>query len=333
MHLQLSKGTKNQHYVPPLHNRSIDMDNNIGELIKQLRIDKGLSQQQVANLCNRSRESISKFEKGTRNPTDDFLIELSIILEFDFVTYINELNNFKKVEHFIITCEFITSIHTDDNDRIRELIQSDIVQKEFTYGEPLALKQYCTTYLLINVDNNPTETLKLCMSYLEIDDIQSFKPKINQVYAYYSTINNLALALYKLNDFDNLLTLSLILVDYFETVYFNDIVPLPKVDLFYKQYYITCLCGLAGTYLTLKDTQKALETCTKAIKKSNEFQVTNVIHNLLNLKVQILCTMNNYFDAKLTYTQFKAFCEITDRIPFFEHHTTKLQQQYPLLFK
>lgn len=309
------------------------MKNNIADLIKKLRKENNLSQEYLAELCNYSKEAIAKVEQGVRHPSKSFLIAISIPLNFDFITYVNEINNFKCVEHYTVTYNLIKAISTRDNDKIGELINTDIVKKEFNYGEPLAIKQYCQTLLLINVDNNATEAYKLCMSCLEIDKIETFKPEINKHYWYYSTIVSLVLALNKMNDFDNQLRLCITIIDYLENVYFNNIIPFPSVDVFYRKYYVLCLNNLADTYFTLNDIPKALEICNKGIDKSNQFKLLDVIHMLLELKIEIFCSLENYDDAKLTYSQFKSFCEITNNDKYFKISTINLEKSYPRLFE
>ena len=45
------------------------MGNDFGSRIKDLRIQKGLSQQQLADLVSVSRQTINAIEKGDYNPT------------------------------------------------------------------------------------------------------------------------------------------------------------------------------------------------------------------------------------------------------------------------
>lgn len=43
----------------------------IGETIKQLRLEKGLKQEELAQMANISRVSIGNYERGTRTPTTE----------------------------------------------------------------------------------------------------------------------------------------------------------------------------------------------------------------------------------------------------------------------
>lgn len=309
------------------------MENNIGKLIRKLRIDRGLSQEQLANLCYRSRESISKFEKGLRNPSNAVLIELSLILEFDFVTYKMNIDKFKSDEHYIITHELIKCIDLHDNDKIIMLLNSDVVKNEFNYDEPLVIKQYCHILILINVYGDINGAYNLCVSYLEIDEIKTFQPKINQYHQYYSIILNLIVCLNKMGEFENQLYLCAVTVNYLENTYFNHIIPHTSVDFFYKKYYIISLNNLADTHFYLNNLDDALKICNKGIQKSNELNILIILPMLLKLKIEIFCKLNNYCDAKSTYIQFNSFCEITNNVKYFEISTINFKKLYPSLFE
>ncbi len=53
------------------------MNNLIGQRLKELRNEKGINQQQLADFINTSRSNISKFENGTLDLSTDLIIQLS----------------------------------------------------------------------------------------------------------------------------------------------------------------------------------------------------------------------------------------------------------------
>lgn len=55
----------------------------IGKRVKEARIKKGLSQQQVADALNVSKVSVCGYEKGTRTPSLEIFVELVEFLELD----------------------------------------------------------------------------------------------------------------------------------------------------------------------------------------------------------------------------------------------------------
>jgi transcriptional regulator with XRE-family HTH domain len=53
----------------------------IGERIKKARIEKGLSQEELGNMIGVSKVSVCGYEKGTRTPTLENLLQLLEILD------------------------------------------------------------------------------------------------------------------------------------------------------------------------------------------------------------------------------------------------------------
>lgn len=52
-----------------------------GELLKQLRKEKGYSQEQLAQKINKSKSLISKYENNQKLPTLETLIDLSVLFD------------------------------------------------------------------------------------------------------------------------------------------------------------------------------------------------------------------------------------------------------------
>lgn len=77
-----------------------------GERIKNLREELGYSQIQFAEKLNFSRSYISKIEIGTRDPSFDFLIEVSKLtghtLDYLIVGKVTEVERLKKDIHSLI---------------------------------------------------------------------------------------------------------------------------------------------------------------------------------------------------------------------------------------
>ena len=55
----------------------------IGEFLKELRKEKGLTQEQLAEQFNVSRKSVSRWETGNNMPDLDTLIEMADYYEID----------------------------------------------------------------------------------------------------------------------------------------------------------------------------------------------------------------------------------------------------------
>ena len=57
--------------------------NSIGRKVKSLRLERGLSQEKLAEFINMSREHISCIERGKNMPTIETLFNLSKYFEID----------------------------------------------------------------------------------------------------------------------------------------------------------------------------------------------------------------------------------------------------------
>ncbi len=55
----------------------------LGKRLKQLRLEKGLTQRQLGELINVTKVSICCYENGTRTPTLDTLMELEKVFQVD----------------------------------------------------------------------------------------------------------------------------------------------------------------------------------------------------------------------------------------------------------
>lgn len=64
----------------------IDKENelkNIGQRIKKVRMDKGLTQVDLSSLVNKDQQSIQRLEAGRVNPSYVYLLEICLGLEID----------------------------------------------------------------------------------------------------------------------------------------------------------------------------------------------------------------------------------------------------------
>lgn len=55
----------------------------LGERIKSIRIEKGMSQQELATVCDFEKSNMSRIEAGNTNPTFYTLTKIAIALHVD----------------------------------------------------------------------------------------------------------------------------------------------------------------------------------------------------------------------------------------------------------
>lgn len=64
----------------------------IGEKIKELRIEKGLSQMQLSQLIGVSQKAVDYWERNVNEPKASYIIALVRIFEITFDEFFAELN-------------------------------------------------------------------------------------------------------------------------------------------------------------------------------------------------------------------------------------------------
>lgn len=67
----------------------------LGEKVNKLRIQKGFSIEQLANISNVDRNYISDIEKGKRNVSIEIIEKIIIALNTNFTEFFND-ENFKR---------------------------------------------------------------------------------------------------------------------------------------------------------------------------------------------------------------------------------------------
>lgn len=68
-----------------------------GETLKKLRIEKGMSQADLANLINTNRSTLANYESGNRNPDNEILYNLSKTLNVS-ADYLLGISNVKELD-------------------------------------------------------------------------------------------------------------------------------------------------------------------------------------------------------------------------------------------
>lgn len=77
--------------LPQIHNVNQDkLLKKLGKKFKKLRLEKGLTQSQLAALVDKDQQSIQRFEKGRINPTYFYLLEICQGLEVELSSVLLE---------------------------------------------------------------------------------------------------------------------------------------------------------------------------------------------------------------------------------------------------
>lgn len=104
----------------------------IGEFLKELRKQKGLTQEQFAEIVNVSNRTVSRWENGNNLPDLDILIEISDYYEIDLRELLNGEKKgekmYKEVEETVLKAVAYTNNKTERYTRgIRWLLLAGVV--------------------------------------------------------------------------------------------------------------------------------------------------------------------------------------------------------------
>lgn len=83
--------------------KNTQLNHRIGNYIRSMRIKKGLTEQELANLINVSQQQISRYEKGTATVSIDRMLHMFCILNLSMHDFVEKViipeqeNLYKKV--------------------------------------------------------------------------------------------------------------------------------------------------------------------------------------------------------------------------------------------
>lgn len=306
----------------------------IGKLIKNLRIERGFSQEDIANFLHCSREQVSKIELDKRTLTNESLYILSNTLKFDFVTLSKNSEKYNSIDHYILCNRLIDTIIDRNIIEMQQLLESPEVLTEFDYGNPRILKLYCSSLVETNLNNNIEKSIEFCKEILEIEDlskISMFTPKLEQENRYYSTILQLGVNLQNNNDIISHKILLENTIEFLEQYYFNTILPSSSISFFMKKLYVSMLNNYATLLFKMQQYMNALCICEKAIEISSTYNSLYMLEFLLQLKIEILCSQNLLKDAKEAYAQLSGICTLSKNLNWLTKTNNLIKEHYPQL--
>ncbi len=120
----------------------------IGEFLKQLRKEKGLTQEQLAEQFNVSRRSVSRWETGSNLPDVDILIEMADYYEVDLRELIDgERKSEKMNEELKETVLKVTELNNEGK------MKATRIMNGFFVGGFTAVVIYMILFFTDNADN------------------------------------------------------------------------------------------------------------------------------------------------------------------------------------
>ncbi len=307
----------------------------LGEIISIIRKEKNIKQETLALELNCSRQFISQMEIGKKNVPDYFLIPLSKILNYDFVSLRNNIDTYQTITHYKVAKKLISAIEHEDYSNISMILQYDVVQNEFDYGYAKILKLYCLALIEYVINGNYNAALDISLNIFSmdsIDDIDSFSLSVFEGERYYSSILIMCSSLRVLGY--NKLSSKVLKqsIKFFEQNYFNDILEVYTVNHFFKRLYIALLNNYSNLLVECNNYNKAYDYIQKGLDFAYRQQIIYTVDYLLDLKVKVLIKMNKVSEAKEAFNQFHVICTIIGNISFFQKASIELKEKYNVVF-
>lgn len=140
------------------------------ERIYEIRKENGLTQEQVADELNVSRQTISNWETGSAQPTIDKVIELSKLYEISVDDMINNKININKEKSSVLLSMLnqVGTLYLDYNSKaVAEMFNTEFKNCKLIEVTPLSIR------VLITIKKQETEKLFF------IDEINTFIVEVN----------------------------------------------------------------------------------------------------------------------------------------------------------
>jgi transcriptional regulator with XRE-family HTH domain len=147
------------------------LNNSLGETLKHLRIQKGLSQQQCADLIHVDRSSIANWETGRRMPDADMLAQISNALNVD-VSYLIGLSYKQEREINVIMVDDERIILTGGIPVIQRVLPDASVNGFIKPSEALNFaRENKVAIAFLDIEIGKVSGLSLCQDLLTINPL------------------------------------------------------------------------------------------------------------------------------------------------------------------
>ncbi len=298
----------------------------INNLVKQLRIEYGYSQKDLATLIHCSPQHISRLEKGHREVTDELISSLSKVFNVDFFHLKSKLERFNSIADYTDFYFLRQCIEKEDFVGIEEKIHElDACPNRFNYGDPLLLKQYCKALILSIQHKEYIQSTELCYFALNCseEDLLSFVGNSPKISTYYSIAFLLLFNYYHVGKIDTALKISEQLLKHFRQMQNNSYFSFVNQEYFFNKAYISILNNSGYLQLENKEYSIALDIANLALDTCNKLNQLKYLSSLYDLKFECLYNLERFSEAKDVYKDFISICRITDNLTYFENRNAR----------
>ncbi len=303
----------------------------LGKLIAKLRQEKGLTQDELAEIIFCSRTTISYIESDERRVSSQQIIPLSKALGHDFTQYFKHFHEYNVVEHYHLAYQLLNLLDLYKYDHVNALLQCETIENEFNYGIPYILKEYSKAIVETYNNKNFSKAENIILNLLEIPNRESifkFKPLTFREDRYYSCIILLSAILVYQKCYKESQAILTTFINHLEENTFNSSITKSHISLHYRKLYIAALNNHADISFKLNNLNSALDFCDKAEKAIMDYELNYILELVLKLKIEILYKMRNIEEAQNVYSQFKMICLLKGNITYLNNINELITSDY-----
>lgn len=306
--------------------------NNLGELLKSLRLEKGWSQEEACkDICD--RRTYLRWEKNICEPSIYYFNLLSNRFNYDLNAYYKIFICDKSLtawRHKEAANQYVNSNNWAE---LYVFINNIKNLPDFSLGENKMTVQYYHALYHNKFTNNYELSSKYCIEGLKEEDINITLAKpIGKIYS------NIGLCLlnclssnYKKTKKYNLATeIYLTIINNIESKLIPNITYYQSFN-FEKKLYQTIINNLCLYYMQSDNILLALNYVNKGISFSNQYHYLDKLPDLLEIKFKLLYLQNEYKLAKEIYRLCVGLYQLQNRIDEYLYCEKLLYNQYPEL--
>ncbi len=305
------------------------------ELIKRLRVSKGLTQKQLAEQLGYSVRQFIRIESGDVEVSKEAVELLSNAFNIDIHQYTSISSKFKTMECYEEYINLRNAVESLDIETVKDSCERLKNNPEFQDGEKLQLILYGEGLVIAHTQKNYNKSIEICFKALDVfgytEYIKSLRNGILNEMSY-PLLFMLSYNYSHLNKFQLSYELNFVLYNHLKLFVFENPIPV-KNDMYHmKKYYIAATNNLAHAYYDKKNYDKALEFIDEAIILSNKFNISVVTHYLMQTKLEIYYEMGDIENAKKFYKIFKYTCVINGKNDYLDGIMEELKSKCSLIF-
>ncbi len=304
-----------------------------GDLLKELRLRNNLTQQDLANITNYTKQHISRIENNEVVATRIASKQFTMLLDFDFVRLSKHIYDFDSYRDYEAYFKLTLAIEKGSFSELQSILEYYKIDESVKSLDLLYLSYYAKALSLL--DSSPEHCIEHCFKVLKlnIDDVANITIDKTADEFELALILALGHAYYALNKNQEAYTLSELLYNHCKTFFYNAENKYIDLNFNTMKICIHAAFNFGHMNFVFKNYAKSLELTNEGIEKSKDFNILYTLHFLYKQK-----TLNHYFleefeEAKKYYRFVEMFCEVNDKAEYFTKFENLVTNNYPKILE